>query len=421
MIYLGLGSNQGDRKKNLAKAIELLKQQKFVVTQVSPIVESPAWLKPDADPKWNKPFLNLAIQGQCEHSPEQLLRLVKQIEAQCGRDLNASQWSPRPIDIDILVWEGVSVSTEGLNIPHLACLQRPFVITPLLHLNPSLLVEGKTIYQHSLELTPIPLWMGIVNVTPDSFSDGGVSDDQDALQQKLCDWIEEGVQLFDIGAESTRPNAQALTPNEEWQRLQPALAMIKELIDPHYFKPLISIDTRHVEVAQKALAYGMNWLNDVTGLNNAKLQQLVMDNNIQAVAMHSTSVPVIPSDHLDPTKDSVDQLSDWLTQKQRQWNAAGMNSNDMLFDPGIGFGKTNLQNQQLLRSCAALRQLGHRLLVGHSRKSFMNGFAKINYGDRDLETLGVSMALCAQGVDVIRVHEPIGHMRAYRAWSHIHS
>lgn len=421
MIYLGLGSNLGDRKDNLRKAIESLEQNGFSVSQVSPIVESPAWLKPDADPKWNKPYLNLAVAGHCDQSPEALLESVKGIELALGRNLKAPRWSPRPIDIDILIWEGVSLQTEALTLPHEACLQRPFVMTPLLHINPSLMVGNKTIYAHSLKLTPVPLWMGIINFTPDSFADGGVSDDSEALKQKLSDWIEEGVHILDIGAESTRPNAQSLSPDEEWGRLKPALSMIKKLIMPYYFKPLISIDTRHAEVAEKALAYGVDWLNDVTGLNEPKLQSLVKKNKIQAIAMHSTSVPVIPSDHLDPKIDSVEQLTDWLEQKQKQWGKAGLDIDRILFDPGIGFGKTSLQNQQLLKSCVALRQLGHRILIGHSRKSFMNEFSKTNYGDRDLETLGVSMALCAQGVEVIRVHEPLSHMRAYRAWSHIQS
>ncbi|MFT5259086.1 MAG: 2-amino-4-hydroxy-6-hydroxymethyldihydropteridine diphosphokinase/dihydropteroate synthase [Saprospiraceae bacterium] len=419
MIYLGLGSNLGDRRQNLQQAIELLAVKGFTAKRCSPIVESPAWLTPEADPKWNKPYLNLVLEGQSETTPQALLKLIKEIEQQLGRNLNNPRWSPRPIDIDILVWEDLTLNTENLTIPHMAATQRPFVITPLVHLNPGLLIANKTVYQHSLKLRPIPLWMGIVNVTPDSFSDGGASDDEQALEKKLNNWLDEGIHVLDVGAESTRPNAQALTPDEEWQRLQPALTLIQKLIKPLHFKPIISIDTRHAEVADKALGYGLDWLNDVTGLNDKNLQKLTKQEGIQAVAMHSLSVPVIPSDVLDPKQDSVEQVAQWLEQKRLQWLAAGLDLGRIIFDPGIGFGKTSLQNQALLKSCAALRSLGFRLMMGHSRKSFMNELTKTAYGNRDIETLGVSMALCQQGVDVIRVHEPISHMRAYRAWTHI--
>lgn len=419
MIYLGLGANLGDRKLNLQTAIELLKQRGFIVKKLSPIVESPAWLKPKSAPKWNKPYLNLVVAGEYKRCPQDLLSDIKAIEQQLGRDLNSPKWSPRLLDIDILVWEGLNLHSDNLTIPHPESTRRPFVITPLMHLKPSLVIADATVYQHSLNLRPIPLWMGIVNASPDSFSAGGAADGATALRQKLLSWLDAGIQIIDIGAESTRPNAPALSPKAEWQRLKPVLEMVQELIAAHYFKPIISVDTRHAVVAEQALAFGMDWLNDVTGLRDASLQSLIKQRDLPAVAMHSLSVPVIPGEHLDPQDDSVAQLTAWLAQKRKQWLAAGLDLDNILFDPGIGFGKTSLQNQDLLKNCAVLRRLGFRLLVGHSRKSFMNAFTKTSYGDRDIETLGLSMALCQQGVDVIRVHEPISHSRAYRAWMHL--
>ncbi len=419
MIYLGLGSNLGDRKQHLSDAIEVLNAEGFEVRRKSPVVESPAWLKSGADPKWNRLYLNLIIEGECGKPPKDLLAVCKRTEQKLGRDLDAPRWSPRPIDIDIIAWEGIELQTKELVIPHPACLERPFVLTPLVHLNAGLMIKGQSVYEHHLRLTPIPLWMGIVNVTPDSFSDGGVADNLENLQEKLNSWIDAGIHILDIGAESTRPSAKPLSPKEEWQRLKPALKMVQKLSKPLAFPPLLSVDTRHAKVAKKALRYGMNWLNDVTGLAEPKLQKIANREDIQTVAMHSLSVPVDPKDHLEADRGATEQLEDWLRQRQTQWQSAGLNLHNILLDPGIGFGKTSLQNQALLKDCKNLRALGHRLLIGHSRKSFMNEFSQAQYSDRDLETLGVSMALCGQGVDVIRVHEPLSHMRAYRAWSHI--
>ena len=101
------------------------------------------------------------------------------------------------------------------------------------------------------------------------------------------------------------------------------------------------------------------------------------------------------------------------------WQAAGMDLNRVIIDPGIGFGTNPLQSQELLGNCRALRAHGLRLLIGHSRKSFMSSFSEHAFADRDPETLGISMSVCHQGVDIIRVHDPVTHVRAYRAWSHI--
>ena len=419
MIYLGLGANQGARRAQLAKACALLAEMGFSCDRISPVVETPAMLPAGADPSWLKPYLNCVVEGQTTLDPHELLATLKRIEVTLGRDLDAPRWSPRPIDIDILIWEGYECNDPTLTIPHSGLKQRDFVITPLQHLRPDLTVDGKSVLGISQRVRPIPLWMGIINTTPDSFSDGGVWDQHEALESHLAELIDSGVHILDFGAESTRPHGHPVSPDEEWQRLAPALSHTQAVLANTSLPPLISIDTRHVETARRAIKVGANWVNDVTGLSDPEMVALVRDTGVTAVAMHSLTVPVDPSQTLDPKRDTLVQIQDWLHQQMEDWTSNRLDLNQIIFDPGIGFGKTALQSLDLLRACQVLRAEGMRILIGHSRKSFMGGFSAAPFADRDLETIGVSMAVIEQGVDVIRVHDPVSHQRVYRAWAHV--
>lgn len=421
MIYLGLGSNEGSRREHLARAIEQLKIHGFQITRTSPLVESPALLKPDAPSQWNQPYLNLVLEGDTSLTPAQLLKCVKKIEQTLGRDLKAPNWSPRPIDIDLLLWHQETINTPSLQIPHPQLYKRAFVITPLVHLAPNLILPGidLTPLQISQQIRPIPLFMGIVNRTPDSFSDGGLAKNHRNLHAHLSQWVRSGVHILDIGAESTRPDAMPLSHQTEWRRLAPIFEVITQLQKEHVFMPLISIDTRHAQTAQKALHHGADWINDVTGFEGCAMRQVLQEHpHNSAVAMHSLSVPVDPRLTLDLTIPASEQIINWIRTNAKEWAAHGLKSDRIIIDPGVGFGKTSLQNIALIKACKPLRSEGFRLLIGHSRKSFMNPFCNKNFTDRDAETLGLSLAMCAQGVDILRVHNPIQHLRAYRAWSH---
>ncbi len=420
MIYLGLGSNLGDRRSHLGDAIVQLKKYGFAVKQISPVVESPALLKSDAKPEWNQPYLNLVVGGSTKHAPHELLALVKKIEQALGRDLNESRWSPRPIDIDLLLWSDQKINTDDLIIPHPEVYKRTFVITPLMHLAPHLVIPGINFspLQISQQIRPIPLWMGIVNLTPDSFSDGGVHHDLDELEGMFEQWIDAGVHIIDIGAESTRPNAESISSELEKQRLEGVLVLLKRMRDKHLLMPLISIDTHHLNTAKYAVEKGVDWVNDVTGLRNPAMLDLIREQRLTGIGMHSVSVPVNPKETLTSDRPVEQQLLEWLAHQSEHWQEHGLDTGKIVFDPGVGFGKTQLQNLDIIKSTAALRSRGFRLLIGHSRKSFMNSFAGDTFADRDMETLGLSLAMCEQGVDIIRVHDPLSHIRAYRAWSH---
>ncbi len=419
MIYLGLGSNQGDRREFLAEALVRLAQGGFQMHQVSPIVESPALLKEDALPEWNRPYLNLVLAGDTQLSPDDTLKLAKNIECALGRDPGASRWSPRNIDIDILLWNDERISTPELSIPHTEMHKRSFVVTPLLHIAPDLILPGinLTPLQISEQIRPIPLWMGIVNQTPDSFSGKGGYPELAALEARLESWINAGVQIIDVGGESTRPGADTLSGQDEWSRLEPVFEIIGRLRLKHRLMPLVSVDTRNAEVAERALENGADWVNDVSGLSDPVMQAVIRKRQAGAVAMHSLSVPVMPGETLETNRPVDQQLLGWLNQQSAAWREVGLDTGKIVFDPGVGFGKTALQNQDIIKQTASLRQHGFRLLVGHSRKSFMNSFSAQDFADRDIETLGLSLAMCEQGVDIIRVHDPLNHIRAYRAWA----
>ncbi len=421
MIYLGLGSNRGDRRDFLARALAQLAQSGFEISRVSPVVESPALLKKDALPEWDRPYLNLVVEGLTPHSPDEMLQLAKTIEQALGRDLSASRWSPRNIDIDLLLWNDERINTPDLIIPHLEMHKRSFIITPLMHLAPHLVIPGIKLspLQISRQIRPIPLWMGVANITPDSFSSAGNVQTMSALETQFETWIEAGVHILDIGGESTRPGADPITAEDEWTRLQAVFGVLAKLRTKYALMPLISVDTRHVKVAQKALENGANWVNDVTGLSGSKMQALVKEREANIIAMHSLSIPVQPGEALDTTRPVDQQLLEWLDAQHTCWKNAGLDIGKIIFDPGVGFGKTVLQNQDIIKKTASLRQHGFRLLVGHSRKSFMNGFTNRVFAERDMETLGLSLAMCEQGVDIIRVHDPLNHIRAYRAWAQI--
>ncbi|WP_423907299.1 dihydropteroate synthase [Candidatus Spongiihabitans sp.] len=427
-IFFGLGSNEGNRNANLQQAVEQLKSSGFEISAISPIVETPALLPKNAEPSWNKPFLNCVISGQASWQPSQGLKIVKQIEANLGRGriskTGAKTWAPRTIDIDLLIWHDKIVDSRKLTLPHYAVTERAFVLTPLLHLQPDLVIPGQnqTVFDLCRTVKPSPLWMGVLNITPDSFSDGGVwdndGDDDEALIGQIDAMIEENVQIIDIGAESTRPNATAIDADEEWHRLQPALNLINQRLDRLSIRPTISIDSRHAATLEKALRHGVGMINDVTGFREPAIREMAKASGCQVVAMHSMSIPADAKIVLPASDTAVNQLRDWLNRNIDQWLDDGLDLNKIIFDPGIGFGKNSLQSFELLQHCNELKDAGLRLLIGHSRKSFMSGFTERKFGQRDLETLGISLALCQQGVEIIRVHNPVMHIRAYRGWSH---
>jgi 2-amino-4-hydroxy-6-hydroxymethyldihydropteridine diphosphokinase / dihydropteroate synthase len=422
MLVLGLGSNLGDSLNNLWLAVQLLqKSQGITVIKISPVYCSFALLPRYAPSTWNKPYLNMALACQSQLSPLEILALVKKIEKQLGRE-ESQRWAPRLIDIDILAWDDRVVEQALLQIPHPELLHRPFALWPLLDLLPGWkhpYCELSNLVQHwgsrfsgqapfntkqlPHRLTGTRL-VGILNITPDSFSDGDQFLDVTKGLAQAEKMVLEGAMVLDIGAESTRPGAEFVSPEEEWQRLAPILRAIKGRAKTWPIKPALSVDTRHYKVAEKALDLGIDWINDVSGFVNSKMCELAAKSAVKCVVMHNLGVPADKSKVLASSPDICVQLLAWAKQRFDELIRIGVDPEQLIFDIGVGFGKTAEQSVYLLKNINYFRSLGCPLFVGHSRKSFLNLVTDKSYEERDFETSVFSYHLASQGVDYLRVH-----------------
>jgi 2-amino-4-hydroxy-6-hydroxymethyldihydropteridine diphosphokinase/dihydropteroate synthase len=421
-VYLGLGSNLGDRRDHLARALQQLAGHGLDVARVSPVVESPALLPDDAPADWNQPFLNLVAHCRSDALPHEILASLKQVERALGRQ-DHGRWAPRPIDLDLLLYGTETIATERLRVPHPAMTERAFVLTPLAALTPNLTIPGRgsrTVLEHA-RLGPhhLPLWMGIVNLTPDSFSDGGELGDLKAVELHVLELAAAGAAIIDLGAESTRPGATPRSADEEWARLEPALGRLVDRYRTDVLRPRFSVDTYHVATARRALALGADIINDVSGLTTPSMIELAATSGAEFVAMHNLGVPADKSRTLPADQDPTTAVEQWLEERLIEWERAGLDHGRIVFDPGIGFGKNALQSLRILRNVQRFQRFGLRVLVGHSRKSFMHHVAAAARADRDLFTIGVSLNLCRARVDILRVHNVAAHAAAYRGWSHV--
>jgi len=313
--------------------------------------------------------------------------------------------------------------TEKLRVPHPGIVERAFVLTPLAALAPRLTIPGlgpRTVLEHARAGGHhLPLWMGIVNLTPDSFSDGGELADDASVNSRVDGLIAAGAEYIDLGAESTRPGATPLTADDEWARLEPTLGRLVERYRHAVLRPRISIDTYHLQTARRALALGVDVINDVSGLTSSAMVDLAANSTADWVAMHNLGVPADKNRVLPSDQDPTDAVERWLEERLVEWTRTGLNLGRIVFDPGVGFGKNALQSLRLLRNVHRFHRYGLRLLVGHSRKSFMHPAAAADRGERDLFTVGASLKLCAQGVDILRVHNVAAHAVAYRGWTQL--
>lgn len=420
-IYLGLGANLGDRLANLARALDLLEADGVRIARVSPVVESPAMLPENAPDGWNRPFFNLVAECAFDGSAEALLERCKAVERALGRD-DPARWSPRPIDVDILLHGHDEIASGALTVPHPGLTERSFALVPLAAIAPGLTIPGRG-HRTALEWTRtlahrMPLWMGIVNLTPDSFSDGGRFVDWPEVERHVDEMVGSGAHIIDLGAESTRPGATPLTAHEELARLEPVLERLIDKYRDRRLKPLVSVDTYHADVARRALDLGTDIVNDVSGLTDPGMIELAAAGTADFVAMHQLTLPADPRHVLPPDGDPVDAVERWLVDRLEAWRRAGIDLDRVVFDPGVGFGKTAYQSLRLLRECARFERYGLRQLVGHSRKSFLAGFAGRDMAARDLNTLGISLELAGRGVEILRVHNVAAHTAAYRGWVH---
>lgn len=245
-----------------------------------------------------------------------------------------------------------------------------------------------------------PRIMGIVNVTPDSFSDGGKFDSEASACLQAEALVVSGADIIDIGGESTRPFADPVTEQDELNRVLPAIRGIRE----KYSIP-ISIDTTKAEVARQALAAGADIINDISALRkDPAMIELVRKTDVPLIIMHMQGTP--GDMQLKPEYDDVVQEIMEFFHERLQWlEQQGVEKRRLTLDPGIGFGKTLAHNLSILKHLAEFKKLGCPVLLGHSRKRFMEEITDLPVAERDLPTAVVSALATASGVDIVRVHD----------------
>jgi len=241
--------------------------------------------------------------------------------------------------------------------------------------------------------------MGIVNVTPDSFSDGGLFLDPERAIQHARGLVHGGADLLDIGGESTRPGARAVTAEEELARVGPVIKGIGDAGVP------ISIDTSKVAVAEAALDAGAVMVNDVTALRaEPELAGLCAQRDCGVVLMHMRGTPRTMQE--SPTyEDVVDDVKAFLAERIEFATAVGVGEERIWIDPGIGFGKTVDHNLELLHRLGELRDLGRPIVVGTSRKSFLGKLTGRDVDERLGPTIASNVLALRAGADVFRVHD----------------
>ena len=414
MIILGLGCNIGDRLLNLRQALHKLHNLKNLqVIQVSPLYESDALLPDNAPDNWDQPYLNVAIGCQSKLSPDALLTELKNIELQMGRT-EQLRWAPRIIDIDILAWDDKIYQSDTLQIPHPELLNRSFALWPLLDLAPNSYSCTRDTRFHTRQIAhriDTPQMVGVLNITPDSFSDGGQYKTIDAVVKQAHHLYTSGADIIDIGAESTRPGATTIiTPEQEWQRLDPVLKAITTT--NLNFK--LSLDSRNPSTVRRVLEkYKIDWLNDQTGFDNPEMRKIATESSVKLVIMHHLSIPEDRNVLLSFSQDTIAQVYQWAKKRIAELRALGIDKERLIFDPGIGFGKHAEQSLEIIKRTSEFKTLDVPLLIGHSRKSFLNQFTDRPFAERDLETAVISNFLSNQ-VDYLRVHNVDAQMRALK-------
>ncbi|HKO39250.1 MAG TPA: dihydropteroate synthase [Solirubrobacterales bacterium] len=246
--------------------------------------------------------------------------------------------------------------------------------------------------------------MGVVNVTPDSFSDGGLYLDPEAAIAHGRELVAAGAEILDVGGESTRPGAAVVPAEEELERVVPVIRGLRDL-DCH-----ISVDTSKADVAEAAMDAGAVIVNDVTALRgDPEMAALCAERGATVVLMHMLGDPRTMQD--DPRYDDVvAEVKDFLAARLEAATAAGVAEERVWLDPGIGFGKTAAHNMELLRRLGELRDLGRPLVVGTSRKSFIGRVDGSAADERLGGTIASSVIAAAEGADALRVHD-VAEMR----------
>lgn len=241
--------------------------------------------------------------------------------------------------------------------------------------------------------------MGILNATPDSFSDGGQFHSVSTALEQADKLIEAGADILDVGGESTRPYAAPVSTDEELSRVIPVIEGIRK----KHSLP-ISIDTTKAVVARKALTAGADIINDVSALRkDPEMLHIVLESSAPVIIMHMQGTPSDMQDN-PVYVDVVQHILDFFIERITWLKANGVDQDRIIIDPGIGFGKTVEHNLSILKHLQRLKSLGTQVLLGHSRKKFLGVLTGLDVQERDLPTAVISALSVREGVDIVRVH-----------------
>ncbi|KAI5956509.1 FOL1 [Candida jiufengensis] len=497
--FIAFGSNVGNQIQNLNKSLVLLKQHDISVEATSSLyVSKPMYFLDQPD------FLNGVIKVTFKnHSPQDLLKILKDIEYSHLQREKEIENGPRSIDLDILLYDNVQLNTPDLIIPHKSMLERTFVLQPLCellppdqihpisaepfheHLKQLLLNEQDSDLQKDsklLQINPIPrlstkenilkfdqinyqsptLIMGILNMTPDSFSDAGkyYNSELEKVVVEVERLINEGAQIIDIGGVSTRPGSIEPPEDEEIARVLPLVEKIRSSSNPKVANVLISIDTYRSEVARRCLLAGADIINDISmGKYDDKIFKVVAEFGCPYIMNHTRGTPKTMSSltKYEPNKNddliefSIDpktgqeeinlkpELTNLLNGVSRELSlqilkafASGVKKWQIILDPGVGFAKNLEQNLGLIRNASFFKKYsiqinepienssilqnkhsylsfnGMSVLVGTSRKKFLGtliGQTENLPAERILATAATTTACIEQHTDILRVHD----------------
>lgn len=255
-----------------------------------------------------------------------------------------------------------------------------------------------------------PLVMGIVNVTPDSFSDGGLHLQHEAALAHARLLIAEGADILDIGGESTRPGAQPVSVQQELERVLPVIEGLRGVAVP------ISIDTRKPEVMRAAIAAGAQMVNDIDALQDAAAMNAVASSNVAVCLMHKQGVP--QTMQAQPHYENVvAEVREFLSVRIAAAEAAGIQRSRIVIDPGFGFGKTLEHNLALLRELNKLTELGVPVLVGLSRKSMLGALTGQDVAQRLPASVAAALIAVQRGAAIVRVHDVRATVDAVKVWN----
>lgn len=259
------------------------------------------------------------------------------------------------------------------------------------------------------------LLMGILNVTPDSFFDGGKYLFPKNLEERIDHLLENKVDIIDVGAESTRPGSERISSEEEIKRLSLALKILKNK------KAFFSIDTMNPKTASYAIEMGASMINDVSGFSNPEMTQIAAESRCQICVMHMQENPKSMQENPNYPYGIMNSLIEFFHRKIGELISNGIEKSKITIDPGIGFGKTVQHNLEIFKKLAQLKQFGCKILIGASRKSFMRKILEKNTDELLPATLVMNTIALLGGADIIRVHDVVEHSDLINLIAHFNS